>query len=143
MDYVSARFACAVVGNAVVGVHGPDDPNDADWTAYLNAGREIMATGQDLCVLAYSLGGGPNSVQRSQVNDLFKNRPQRVAVMLNSALARGAVTALSWFNNRIKAFNLEQVDEACRHLELSEAHTRRVKAALERLREQLLAAKRS
>lgn len=141
MDYVSKRFACTIVGNVVIGVHSEDDPDDADWKAYLDAGREILAKDGDLRVLAFSEGGGPNSVQRSQVNDLFKDRPQRVAVMLNSRLARGAVTALSWFNKQIQSFNLEQIDEACAHLQLSSTDTKLVRDAIDRLREQIESAR--
>lgn len=138
MDYVSSRFGCAVVGNTVVGLHGEDNPDDADWNAYLDAGRRILQEHEQLRVLAFSLGGGPNSTQRSMVNDMFKDRPQQVAVMLDSRLARGAVTALSWFNPKIKAFNLEQLDEACSHLGLSAEQTQAVQASLESMRSRLL-----
>lgn len=137
MDYASARFACTAVGNIVVGFHTRDNPNDDDWTAYLECGRVLLEEHERIGILAYSLGGGPNAVQRGEVNEMFKDTPQRVAVMLDSRMARGAVTALSWFNNKIHAFKLDQQDEALAHLGATPEQVTRVKEELAQLGERV------
>lgn len=133
MEYASPRFACTIIGDLVLGVHAKENPTDADWTEYVNATQKVLETHGTVKVLAYSMGGGPNSVQRTKANELFKDRPQHVAVMLNSALVRGIVTALSWFNPMIRAFNIDQLDDACKYLELSKTASAEVHRMLTRL----------
>jgi hypothetical protein len=137
--HVSTRFAWTDIGNILVGVHSEDGPDDRDWNEYLEAGRRIVATNGSVRVLAYSLGGSPNSLQRSKVNELFKDVPSRTAVMLDSRIARGAVTALSWFIKGIHAFGLDQLDDACGYLELSTKDAAEVRRAVGALRDQMLA----
>lgn len=129
MEYVSPRFACDVVDNIVLGAHSKEDPTEEDWESYVAITRKVLDEYGSVKLLVYSLGGGPNSVQRSKANDVFKERPQHVAVMLNSAILRGVVTALSWFNPKVRAFNLEQLEEACRYLEISDAQLDQVREA--------------
>lgn len=133
MEYASSRFACTIIGDLVLGLHAKDNPSDEDWNEYVNATRSVLERHGSVKVLAYSMGGGPNSVQRTKANELFKDRPQLIAVMLNSALVRGIVTALSWFNPMIRAFNIDQLDEACRYLQLSSTASAEVHRMLTRL----------
>lgn len=136
MQYASSRFAWAVIdGNIIVAVHSSENPTNEEWDEYLVAGGQALDAHGSIRSLAYSQGGGPNSLQRSKTNDLFKDRPQRVAVMLNSALTRGVVTALSWFNPAIKAFNLEQLQAACDYLELTAPQSREVDAQIEQMKQ--------
>ncbi len=137
MDHSSPRFACQALDGTVIGVHTSEAPTDEDWVAWLAATRRALDGHGSVRVLVYSMGGGPTSKQRSEVNELFKERPQRVAVMLNSRIARGAVTALSWFNPEIRAFDLEQFDDACGHLAIVGEHRERVRDALKAMRAKL------
>jgi hypothetical protein len=137
MDYSSPRFACEAIDDTVVGVHTSEAPNDDDWAAWIAATRRALERTGSVRVLVYSLGGGTTSKQRSEVNELFKDRPQRVAVMLNSRLARGAVTALSWFNPQIKAFDLEQFEDACVHLSIEGSHRLLVQRAITEMKAKL------
>lgn len=140
VQHASSRFAWTVTdGNFIIGVHSTENPSNEEWEGYLAAGRAALAAEGSVRSLAYSLGGGPNSLQRSQTNELFKGSPQRVAVMLNSALTRGVVTALSWFNPEIRAFNLEQLDAACEYLGLSPEKTREVEALIKQMLEAMTA----
>lgn len=137
MDYSSPRFACQALDDIVVGVHTSEAPTDPDWAAWLDATRRGLEINGSVRVLVYSLGGGPTSKQRSEVNELFKDRPQRVAVMLNSRFARGAVTALSWFNPQIRAFDVEQFDDACDHLAITPSRRELVRAAMTEMKAKL------
>jgi hypothetical protein len=140
MEYASSRFACTIVDGVVLGVHAKEDPSDADWHQYVSATRDVLESHGSVKVLAYSMGGGPNAVQRTKANELFKDRPQHVAVMLNSALTRGIVTALSWFNPKIRAFNLDQLDDACKYLELPAETAAEIRRMLDHLHAAMKAA---
>lgn len=141
MQHASPRFAWLVDGNLVIAVHSTENPTNEEWDAYLAAGSKALDQHGSIRSLAYSLGGSPNSVQRSKTNELFKGRPQRVAVMLNSAITRGVVTALGWFNPEIRAFNLEQSDAACEYLGLDALQTRKVREQIQQMLEAIEAAK--
>jgi len=131
MDFSSSRFACHVVDDIVIGVHTDEPPDDTDWSAWIDASRRALDGFGIVRGLVYSMGGNPTSKQRSEINDLFRDRPQRVAVMLDSRIARGAVTALSWFNPQIKAFDHTQFDDACMHLGIRGDQRERTRRALE------------
>lgn len=117
-DYASPTMACSVVGDVLVAVHAEANPTDADWAAYLDACRTLQVTNQAIRVLVITYGGTPTSTQRSALNELNKQAtdPTRVAVMVDSRITRGAVTALSWFNPEVRAFGLKQLGDACAHL---------------------------
>ncbi len=132
--YASPRLACTAVGDVHVAVHGPDDPDAADWQAYLAAARSILKGYEQPRVLVYTLGGNPSTAQRGELNKINEGLSPRVAVMLNSRVARGTVTALSWFNPSIKAFALDELERAMKHLDLSDASAARVIETVERLK---------
>lgn len=97
-------------------VHGKDAPSEEDWNEYCAA---VTGWSKDLRgLLVVSEGGGPNSLQRGQVEaalaaDRFKGK---TAVVTLSSLARGIVTALSWFTPNIKAFSTIQIPAALDYL---------------------------
>ena len=68
--------------------------------------------------LVATKGGGPTSTQRKYLNDLLAGRHVPVAVMSSSTAVRGVVTALSWFNRKIKAFPPEGLADALTYLEI-------------------------
>ncbi|MCX4240264.1 SpoIIAA family protein [Paraliomyxa miuraensis] len=137
MEYASPRFACKVVDDVVIAVHTKENPTDEDWDRYGDVANGVMNVHGSVKMLVYSIGGGPNSLQRNKANEAFRDRPQQVAVMLNSAMTRGIVTALSWFNPAIKAFNLEQLEEACTYLGVPRGQLDPVREALEVLKTRL------
>lgn len=134
MDYASTNMACTVIGDVLVAVHGKDAPSDQDWSAYLNLAKAMLEYTDQPRVLVYSLGGSPSTTQRRELHEINEGSASRVAVMVDSRMARGAVTALSWFNPSIKAFDLRQIDLAMAHLELRENQLDVVRSALDRLR---------
>lgn len=135
--YVSPRLTVAVVEDVNIAVHGVDSPDATDWQAYLKSNQKIYERHAELRGLVYTLGGNPSSAQRNELNKLNEGKNPRVSVMVESRLARGAVTAISWFNPRIKAFALDQVDDALAHLELTPVMVKRVRSTLTALQEAL------
>jgi len=137
MNYQSPRFACRLIDDIAIGVHTSEPPSDEDWEAWLAVSKKALDVRGSIRALVYSHGGGPNSAQRSQVNDLLKDQPQRISVMLDSRIARGAVTALSWFNPKIKGFDLQQFDSAFEHLGLAHDEIDQVRESIEEMLAQL------
>lgn len=133
VEYASERLACAVIDDVHIAVHGKKDPDDADWAAYIAAGRKVLEHHDEPRVLVLTYGGNPSGAQRAKLNELNAGLSPLVAVMVDSRIARGAVIALSWFNPRIKAFPLNDLDAALTHLQLDASATQRVKDAIEEL----------
>ena len=104
-----------MVGRTLVVVHGVTHPTDADWAIYLDALRQNAAILD--AQLIVTDGGSPTSAQRKESLDLAGGQWERVpptAVVTSAVLARGVVTALSWFmKERIRAFAPAEFDEAC------------------------------
>lgn len=134
-------MAYDVVGDLIITVHTESAPSDAEWKGYVEALREVVRTTADYARLrniVFSDGGAPNSLQRKVVNDIIAGRdPIPVALVSGSALARGVVTALAWFNPKIKAFPPQEADEAYRHLGFSRAQIDTFRIRLDKLQTQI------
>jgi hypothetical protein len=137
IQYVSPRLTVAVIEDVNIAVHGVDSPDATDWEAYMKSNRKIYERFSGIRGLVYTLGGNPSTAQRSELNKLNEGKNPRVSVMVESRLARGAVTAISWFNPGIRAFALDQLDDALAHLELSAPLAKRVRSTLAALQEAL------
>jgi hypothetical protein len=91
------------VSALIVSVHSAEAPTDEDWSAYLQLCRRKMAR-ERLGALAVTAGGGPNSKQRAALQELLRGGPVPGAVVTDSPVVRGIVTALGWFNPAIRGF---------------------------------------
>lgn len=93
---------------------------------------------------AYCIGTGlgaieVNSVQRRDASRELKGK--RVVVVVDHAVARGIVTALSWLGLSIKAYDWNKLDEAVKFLELpGEMNQKQVMQAVLDLRDASLSA---
>ena len=102
----------------IVLVHTKDSPTDEEWKAYCDDARKWRTQVRGILVL--SEGGGPNSVQRGELEAAL-DHPEynaKTAVVTLSRVARGIVTALSWFTPKIKAFSTLQIPAALEYLEV-------------------------
>jgi hypothetical protein len=92
-------------------------PSNEDFTIYLQFLQQHLKTGEKARAIAYERFEGISAVQRKLLRDVIvPDSP--VAVLTTSALARGIVTALSWFNKQFKAFSPEDRLSAFRHMGL-------------------------
>jgi hypothetical protein len=111
------------VDRTMVWLCNSEPPRDSEWHAYVDAVRRAVgdcsAKRDFLRFLVVTDGGGPNATQRAMTttDDLIKNT--RTAVITCSRIARGIVTAFSWFDVRMKAFAPADVGKAFDFLELS------------------------
>ena len=85
--------------------------------------------------MVVSYGRGPDVDQRKRVSAIIGSMPALTVVMTSSALARGITSALTFFNRRMQAADLNDFEKASAHLELStgdRANARRLRSELER-----------
>ncbi len=97
-------------------VYGAEEVTDEEWTSYLEV---VESHGIDRTTqLIFTDGGGPNAAQCMYLNNLLAGRSPPVAVVSASAEIRGVVTALSWFNRKIRAFSPSGLREAIAYLQI-------------------------
>jgi len=107
-----------MVGTIVVCVHNQQAPSDAEWREFLEVwrGHRDQIAGQ----IVYSAGGAPNARQREDSLAIIHQRSAGApptAVVTDSMLVRGAVTAISWVvRERIRAFRSDALIEACQFI---------------------------
>ncbi len=114
-----------------------DNPSDAEWGEYVDFTIKNLAHFSSTMIITE--GGGPNTMQRGMMNDLLeaKGFKQKVAVVTLSRLARGIVTALSWFNPNVRAFSTVQIPAALTYLDIPESEHEGVQREIRALRVKL------
>jgi len=116
-------MAVTNIGRLIVCVHSDKPPSALEWNDYLSVTSAASASvGGDfgrIRTIVFTDGGGPNTVQRAAVNKLIGEKPSPGAIITQSAVVRGIVTALSWFNPAIQAFHPRDVGQGLKHLGLA------------------------
>jgi hypothetical protein len=120
-------------GGLMILVHSRGSPSDQEWELYL--GEMTKHDPEKLLTLVFTDGGAPSAGQRKVVNDFLQGRTSRCAVITKSPIGRGVVSALSWFNPKIKAFPPSETDDALRYLGLQTTQYLLVRNQLKVLRE--------
>lgn len=121
----------------VILVHAKDAPTDPEWDTYCGDVRTWATSIRGILVI--SEGGGPNSLQRGQMEVALDRERYtgKTAVVTLSRVARGIVTAMSWFNPGIKAFSTIQIPNALDYLEIPKAEHDSVQREIKALRVKL------
>jgi hypothetical protein len=106
------------VANCVLLVHAEKDPTDPEWEQY----AQFFGNNIDTRLLVFSKGGAPSAAQRARIKRELDRHGKRVvtAVMTDSQLARGVVTAIQWFVKDISAFPTKDVEAALKFLGIPE-----------------------
>jgi hypothetical protein len=125
----------SVVGNVMILVHSARPPADAEWNEYLNAFR--VRDPEKLRSIAFTDGGAPNTAQRKALNSILEGKTTLAAVVSPSSMVRGVVTALSWFNAKIRVFRPDEVEEAFKHLGVPKAEHALIWREIHKLRVKL------
>ena len=98
-------------------VHSRDEASDPEWDAYmLDLRQHRQRVGDSFQMMVYALGGQPTASQRARLTRALDGQAVPLAVLSESIKVRGVVTALSWFNARIRFFKPGQFDDAVRFL---------------------------
>jgi hypothetical protein len=126
------NMAFKVIDRLFLVVFGAANPTDEEWVDYLKVTQKhgIDRTMQ----LIFTDGGGPTSTQRKYLNDILDGRTVPVAVISGSASIRAVVTALSWFNRKIKAFPPAGLGDALVYLEIPATRAELIEREAQKLR---------
>jgi hypothetical protein len=95
-------------------VHAPVDPDPREWRVMIEESR-ARAFG---CrrVLVFGSNARLTASQRSELADFVKRQDVKVAVLVDSAMARGMVTALGWVTGKYRAFPSGDIEAAVAYL---------------------------
>jgi hypothetical protein len=110
------QFVNISLGEVMLVAHTSRAPTDVEWERYLGAmrGHDV----ERMRSLVFTDGGAPNMAQRGRLNDTLDGKTSTGAVISASALVRGVVTALRWFNPKLKAFSPTEVPQALTYLDI-------------------------
>jgi hypothetical protein len=114
-----------------VAVHSTDAPTDAEWNHWIALLTE--RAGRDRRILVETRSG-PTATQRKALASATKDQDLRFAVLTDSVVVRGIITALAWLGVQHRAFAMDQHRQAAAYLELTSVEFDRVLAELPRLR---------
>ena len=98
----------------MVVAHGREAPAAAEWDAFIAECRELGDKIKRM--LVFTAGGSLDAGQRVQVEREFGKL--QIAVLTDSLVVRGVVTALSWFRVPIAAFAPDQLARAMDHIKV-------------------------
>ena len=129
------NMAFKVIDRLFLVVYGTANPSDEEWDAYLDL---VKRHGIDRTMqLIFTDGGEPSAPQRRVLNELLGGRPVPVAVVSGSVRVRGTVTALSWFNRKIRAFPPSAMGDAIAYLEIPASRTDLIEREVRQLQAEL------
>jgi hypothetical protein len=116
----------------LLALHGEAAPSEAEWDQYCSAITGVLAHPNGFGMVLTD-GGTPNTAQRDRMRRKDGGVARLNAVITDKAVVRGVVTAVSWFNPKIRAFAPREFPQAFEFLGLRAAQIRSVCAALQRL----------
>lgn len=129
----------SVVERVVISCTSAGKLKDADLDAILADMHKANVN----CSLGLALGTAHmTGVQRRRVVDFMRDRSLRAVVLTHSALVRGVMTALSWFNDRISSGGLDDLEQALDRLGLHGEQRETVRRTALGLREEVSWAER-
>ncbi|HET8935016.1 MAG TPA: hypothetical protein VFN67_16320 [Polyangiales bacterium] len=116
-------------------VYGVNAPTAEEWARCLRLFRE--RAGCESRFLVETRGGGPDAKQRKVLAEVMRDQDTRVAVMTDSIVARGILTALAWLGLPQRGFALNDLRAASEYLGLSSEERQRAAEELARLRDEI------
>jgi hypothetical protein len=131
---VNAGLAWDRVGEVLLIVHAARTPSDAEWDQMM-ASPEAHAPG---ALIVISNGVKPTPRQRGDIQQHFGKI--RSAILTDSVITRGAITALSWFGMLIRGFEPADEAGAFDFVRVHQAERARISARLEELNARVAAA---
>ena len=115
------HMAYKVIDRLFLVVLSNAEPTDEEWTDYLAA---VERHGIDRTMQLIATDGGvPSSSQRRVLDEALAGRNVPVAVVTGRTGVRTVVTAMSWFNRKIRAFPPSGFREAIAYLEIPASRT--------------------
>ncbi|APR79638.1 Hypothetical protein A7982_04985 [Minicystis rosea] len=118
------NVAFRLSGRYLICAYNEYPPTDEEAKASLEIFKTLNF--ETVKVLTFTKGGAPTASQRKELNDALAGRQLTTAVVSDSPLLRGIITAFSWFNPKIKAFNSSELEQAFLYLEIPPSRWERI-----------------
>ena len=96
-------------------IHAPTPPSQDEWSAYLQDMETVADQIRGIVVTSVGGSSGPNARQRQEAAELWEKHggPPPIAVVTESAVQRGIVTAFNWFFSKpMRVFSPKQASAA-------------------------------
>jgi hypothetical protein len=90
-------------------VHAPVRPEDAHWSEFMS---DVRAQRGLKGVIIKANNSRLNPLQRAEIQGFYEERKVRGALLTDSMMMRGIVTAMNWFKVELRAFAPEDLDGA-------------------------------
>jgi len=128
-----------IVGSCFVFACTKEPHDEKEWQQYVEFVRTRLEAGVKPRALVVTDGAGPTSAQREQLSKVLEPHAKvsRAAVLTESRLGRGIVTALSWFVPGFRAFAPRDMDRALDYLEVPPISRKEVIGLVEDLQREL------
>lgn len=114
------NLAFKVIDDWVISVHNENSPTDAECQSGIHALRAVNPDRARM--LTFTWGGAPTPTQRRRLTEALRGRDMVTAIVSDAQLVRGAATAMSWFNRRIKVFAMAAAEEAFYYVGIPPSH---------------------
>lgn len=125
------NMVTAVQGPLVIVLHTRIDPNAREWGDFMAKLRTVPPAKLRLFVVTD--GGGPNAVQRKDINDHLGSEKAPMAVVSDNTMARLIGVAVGLFQSRIAVFPPHRLREAFAHIAADASEQRTILAEAHRI----------
>jgi hypothetical protein len=95
-------------------VHAHADPDPRDWALLMDESRTSARRFRRSLVSSGDAKLTPK--QRSELAEFVRGHECKIAVLLDSAITRGMVTALGWVTGKYRAFDSNDIEGAAAYL---------------------------
>jgi hypothetical protein len=119
------------MGSLLIAVYNENQPTDDDHRKATAVFRTLDL--EKVRFLGVTRGGAPTASQRKDLTDILNGRELLAAIVTDARLVRGVVSALSWFNQRVRAFSMSEMDEAFKYLSIVPRDFEHVRSTVKRL----------
>ena len=100
------------MGSLVLLVVADQAPERGEWKSYVDFLRARVVAHGKVRLIVVAGSGAPDAVQRKQLTDAVSTGELRTAVVSDSLVARGVVTAFRWSGLELDAFKLGSIELA-------------------------------
>jgi hypothetical protein len=100
----------------LVVVHAPVEPATADWNEFMD---EVRTHSNIRGVMILANNSRLTPLQRAEIKGWYEEHKVRGALVTDSMMMRGIVTAMNWFGIEAKAFASDGLDAAMQYIGVS------------------------
>lgn len=111
---VGTTLSYDVAGSLLLYVGSSIPPSIPEWTTWVDILRQQAETPDGARLVVVAGDGAPGPAQRKQLIDAVKGGKLRTAVVSDSMIARGIVTAFRWYGLDLDSFKPAAIEVAYR-----------------------------